>query len=96
MVLSITEIRSSPASPSLGGPVKTGLKRHGGRIPSNFMRGKRENDTIKVGGTEGLKFKGEKVVTQGETLIPYGVVSLKTPVPGSDSLIIQILKRFFG
>ncbi len=104
------------------------------------------NFTIKVGGTEGLKFKGhfaitatvsnpnlqnvegtvpalyqgkglmalclfrktasagslkveiikdEKVVTQGETFIPYGVVSLKTPIPGSDSLIIQLLKRFF-
>jgi hypothetical protein len=40
--------------------------------------------------------KGEKVVTAGETFIPFGVVSLKTPVPGSDNLIIQLLKRFFG
>jgi hypothetical protein len=40
--------------------------------------------------------KGEKVVTQGETIIPYGIVSLKTPIPGSDSLILQILKRLFG
>jgi hypothetical protein len=40
--------------------------------------------------------KDEKVVTAGETVIPFGVVSLKTPVPGSDNLIIQIIKRIFG
>jgi hypothetical protein len=114
---------------------------------SDGLKGLNSDFTIKVGGTEGLKFKGhfaitetptnpnlqnvegkvpaqykgkglmalclfrktapagsltveiikgEKVVTQGETIIPYGVVSLKTPVPGSDNLIIQLLKRFFG
>ncbi len=37
--------------------------------------------------------KGEKVVVEGETAVPYGVVSLKTPVPGSDNIIIQIFKK---
>jgi hypothetical protein len=114
---------------------------------SDGLRGLESDFTIKVGGTEGLKFKGhfaisttvsnpdlqnvsgtvpaqyqgkglmalclfrktvpagslkveifknEKVLTQGETLLPYGFVSLKTPIPGSDSLILQFLKRFFG
>ena len=40
--------------------------------------------------------KGEKVVAEGESAVPYGVVSLKTPVPGTDNIIIQILKKFMG
>lgn len=40
--------------------------------------------------------KGEKLVAQGETLIPYGVVSLKTAIPGTDNIFIQILKKFMG
>jgi hypothetical protein len=40
--------------------------------------------------------KGEKVAAGGETVVPYGVVSLKTPVPGTDNIIIQILKKFIG
>jgi hypothetical protein len=40
--------------------------------------------------------KGEKMVAEGESAVPYGVVSLKTPVPGSDNIIIQILKKFMG
>lgn len=40
--------------------------------------------------------KDEKVVTQGESLIPYGVVSLKTQIPGTDNIFIQTLKRFLG
>ena len=41
-------------------------------------------------------FKGEKMLIGGETVVPYGVVSLKTPVPGTDNIIIQILKKFIG
>jgi hypothetical protein len=40
--------------------------------------------------------KGEKVLIEKETVIPYGLVSLKTPVPGTDNIIIQILKKFIG
>jgi hypothetical protein len=40
--------------------------------------------------------KGEKVLVEGETAVPYGVVSLKTPVPGTDNIIMQILKKFMG
>jgi hypothetical protein len=40
--------------------------------------------------------KGEKVVAEGESAVPYGVVSLKTPVPGTDNIIIQIFKKFIG
>ncbi len=40
--------------------------------------------------------KGEKVVAEGESAVPYGVVSLKTPVPGKDNIIMQILKKFMG
>ena len=40
--------------------------------------------------------KGEKVLVEGEAVVPYGVISLKTPIPGTDNIIIQILKRFMG
>jgi hypothetical protein len=40
--------------------------------------------------------KDEKAVAQGASLVPYGIVSLKTPIPGTDNLFIQILKRFLG
>jgi hypothetical protein len=40
--------------------------------------------------------KDEKVVAQGESIVPYGVVSLKTSLPGKDNILIQILKRFSG
>jgi hypothetical protein len=40
--------------------------------------------------------QGEKVVAEGEAVVPYGVVSLKTPVPGKDNIIMQILKKFVG
>jgi hypothetical protein len=82
-------------------PANPNLRNVEGKVPAQY-KGKGLmalclfRKTAPAGSLKVEIIKGEKVVTQGETLIPYGVVSLKTPIPGSDNLIIQILKRFFG
>ena len=40
--------------------------------------------------------KDEKTVALAESAVPYGVVSLKTPLPGKDTILIKFLKRFIG
>ena len=40
--------------------------------------------------------KDEKAVALAQSAVPYGVVSLKTPLPGKDTILIKILKRFIG
>ena len=38
--------------------------------------------------------KDGKVAAEGETAAPEGVVTLKTPLPGAENFIMQILKKF--
>jgi hypothetical protein len=40
--------------------------------------------------------KDGKVVAEGESAAPEGIVTLKTPLPGAENIIIQILKKFMG
>ncbi len=40
--------------------------------------------------------KGEEVIANGETAVPYGVVSLKTPAPKTENIVFQILKKIVG
>ena len=53
----------------------------------------------KASGDGSLKvqiLKDGKVVAEGESAAPEGVVTLKTPLPGAENIIIQILKKFMG
>jgi hypothetical protein len=40
--------------------------------------------------------KDGKVVAEGDSAVPEGVVTLKTPLPSAENIIIQILKKFMG
>jgi hypothetical protein len=40
--------------------------------------------------------KDGKVISESETSIPYGFVSLKTPIPEKNTIIAQIMRKVFG
>lgn len=40
--------------------------------------------------------KGEEIIAKGETAVPLGVVSLKTPAPKTENIVMQILKKIVG
>ena len=50
-----------------------------------------ENGSLKV-----EILKDGKVISESETSIPYGFVSLKTPIPEKNTIIAQIIKKVFG
>ena len=40
--------------------------------------------------------KDGKLISESETSIPYGFVSLKTPIPEKNTIIAQVMRRVFG
>jgi hypothetical protein len=40
--------------------------------------------------------KDGKVLSESETSIPYGLVSLKTPIPEKNTIITQLMRKVFG
>jgi hypothetical protein len=56
-----------------------------------FFRSLSQDGSLKV-----EIFKGDKLISQAETSIPYGYVSMKTPLPEKEAVISQLLRRFFG
>ena len=37
-----------------------------------------------------------KAISESETNIPYGFVSLKTPIPEKNTIIVQLMRKVFG
>ena len=52
--------------------------------------------SYRLGNYEIVEKDDGKVVAEGESAAPEGVVTLKTPLPGAENIIIQILKKFMG
>lgn len=40
--------------------------------------------------------KNGKIVAKSETSTPYGSISLKTPMPGTNTIVAQRLRKVFG
>jgi hypothetical protein len=40
--------------------------------------------------------KNGKVISESETSLPYGFVSLKTPIPEKNTIITQIMRKLFS
>ena len=62
-----------------------------GIIALCYFRKITENGSLKV-----EIFKDGKVVSKSETSIPYGFVSLKTPMPETNTMIAQLLRKVLG
>jgi hypothetical protein len=56
-----------------------------------FLRSLSQSGSLKV-----EIFKGDKLISQSETSIPYGYVSMKTPLPEREAVISQLLRRILG
>jgi hypothetical protein len=50
-----------------------------------------ENGSLKI-----EILKNGKVISESETSIPYGFVSLKTPIPEKNTIVAQIMRKVFG
>jgi hypothetical protein len=62
-----------------------------GVIAVCFFRKLTEKGSLKV-----EIVKDGKIVSESETNVPYGFVSMKTPLPEKNTIVVDILRKFFG
>jgi hypothetical protein len=87
---SIVGTNTLPEPINAQGIIPMEYKRRGTIALCNFRK-LTENGSLKI-----EILKDGKVLSESETSIPYGCVSIKTPIPEKNTIIAQLMRKVFG